>query len=1174
MTKRHSPHFAKVIGVKGYAGGGEVLKGLVGALRNAAKKAEPAAVELAEKPNIDVSGITTDNLPATVPAQLPDAVPPDPLTKMAEQALQAKVSRRDVLKRAGSSALQSLLPTMPAAADSFAAIASGSPLEALGKVAIESAAPAASSFETAALPGIIKAIRAVFDNPTTHGALGGEDYHAEYLTNFSDPAVRGAIKSALRAHLPAEVAKQYGITPGKVAEFAEALGMPHMYNEQAYDLAKESSFEDLLQANTPYTGKSGLSHVLSVFPSAKGVNLRAADEQMRDLYEGQSFSELSQDAGSALNSYAHWPWEEQMQMMEPHELRDLLAEQRQEVAKNYASRNADLSARAKAYDSVGKYRTLKDASRDLEGLNNELGEDYAEGGSVDPQEGSAARAKRNAPGFMDAMGALSDMVTGAAHGAASATLGWPGDLEGLLSDLTGARTPGESTFFPTTKQVSSVLPSGTQFSVPSERNPYTAIGENAPLGPGTAAKGARGALEAVAEALTTPPGRRLAEQGAVRLRGGNFYPYELGSYLGNDQLKVPETPFDPPWSTEANLRIGEDLPTVRAGSVADWAKSQLANYIRKDMGSPTDPLLQVEKEYPNLHLPADALNPNINEDLAADAVYGARGRQGHHGRNYRYLAEHQKLTSPNEPALGYTNGEGQFHHYSDVPQGGLYPDVPVTPWGYLSDQAMIVHHPDSLLTHQLPEALDFGTWTPEMGASDGYLQGVEAARQPKLTPDTLKKFLEHPNNAPFKQFGWLADADPKTKIWGLQHPAADPLHFGHVLDYLDAATEPHRRIEDWIRPNQTRPDAGITLQEALAYIQREGGNSMLPLPTRDMVRWKGLMDAGLTLDPRSLGRLSVADAVRKTAQWNEHLANQMQEVAPGLARGIKAVHKEYPEDGMRWVELGQPENLPEGWSQQHDQLANASEYVSPSGKVHTNHPGLEDLRAGLNAEGQAMGHCVGGYCDEVAQRGTKIYSLRDKNNNPHVTVEVSGKKHSGRYFYEQPEEERMKLLSKYAEETGDKAVLTGTVSGDFLNWLDNKLPGAQNIVQIKGKQNAAPVAKYLPQVQDFVKSGKWGRVGDLENARLRKISDVFNEKELKALKDTGAELPSEYLTAEEHKALADHYYKNITVPVLKQKGLYSPQSERNDENFGTGGTVRGEPAVRSRFEAALLAARR
>ena len=45
----------------------------------------------------------------------------------------------------------------------------------------------------------------------------------------------------------------------------------------------------------------------------------------------------------------------------------------------------------------------------------------------------------------------------------------------------------------------------------------------------------------------------------------------------------------------------------------------------------------------------------------------------------------------------------------------------------------------------------------------------------------------------------------------------------------------------------------------------------------------------------------------------------------------------------------------------------------------------------LEREGKLMSHCVGSYCDLVKSGHSKIYSLRDKKNEPHCTVEVSGK---------------------------------------------------------------------------------------------------------------------------------------------------------------------------------------
>ena len=100
-----------------------------------------------------------------------------------------------------------------------------------------------------------------------------------------------------------------------------------------------------------------------------------------------------------------------------------------------------------------------------------------------------------------------------------------------------------------------------------------------------------------------------------------------------------------------------------------------------------------------------------------------------------------------------------------------------------------------------------------------------------------------------------------------------------------------------------------------------------------------------------------------------------------------------------------------------------------------------------------MGHCVGGYCPDVFEGRSRIYSLRDKKGEPHVTIEV------------QP---------------GPRIFDTGTPEGR---------PGPENIVQIKGKANRAPKDEYLPFVQDFVRSGNWSQVKDLQNTGLVQLPD-------------------------------------------------------------------------------------
>jgi len=58
----------------------------------------------------------------------------------------------------------------------------------------------------------------------------------------------------------------------------------------------------------------------------------------------------------------------------------------------------------------------------------------------------------------------------------------------------------------------------------------------------------------------------------------------------------------------------------------------------------------------------------------------------------------------------------------------------------------------------------------------------------------------------------------------------------------------------------------------------------------------------------------------------------------------------------------------------------------------------------LQFEGDEMGHCVGGYSDEVERGDTLIYSLRDKRGQPHATIEMTPAT-AGRDVYGKPEPE-------------------------------------------------------------------------------------------------------------------------------------------------------------------------
>lgn len=200
---------------------------------------------------------------------------------------------------------------------------------------------------------------------------------------------------------------------------------------------------------------------------------------------------------------------------------------------------------------------------------------------------------------------------------------------------------------------------------------------------------------------------------------------------------------------------------------------------------------------------------------------------------------------------------------------------------------------------------------------------------------------------------------------------------------------------------------------------------------------QGVMDyLSQNYTPEQLNKVSVPDAWRGSATWHEALAKKKAEIMKDPFAGT-AVHKEYP-SGYKWVKFDP------GLSNRTDRFMaqNAEEGKRFAQEANENATARQVLEEALKKEGDAMGHCVGGYCDDVMSGQSHIYSLRDAQGQPHVTVEVN----------------------------------PGAEEEDMVHH--------PSISQIKGKGNKKPADQYLPYVQDFVRSGKWGDVGDLQNTGL------------------------------------------------------------------------------------------
>lgn len=243
-----------------------------------------------------------------------------------------------------------------------------------------------------------------------------------------------------------------------------------------------------------------------------------------------------------------------------------------------------------------------------------------------------------------------------------------------------------------------------------------------------------------------------------------------------------------------------------------------------------------------------------------------------------------------------------------------------------------------------------------------------------------------------------------------------------------------------------------------------------------------------------LGQYDLVRAVKETSKWDAELAKNMEKASLDDTKGAP-VYKDYG-DGMKWVQLTKPgqfarESDTMGHSVRGYEPSRLKEYIIaselvPTEKLPAFDKALEKMGvkirgdASSTATAEQLGEAIkqvypeallewnsythsdwtpasgdsghpsyglGGW-DAIKNGTAKIYSLRDARGKSHVTIEVEGEI--------RPED-----------------------SGG------NSEPA--RITQIKGKQNRAPSSEYLPYVQDFVKGGKWGEVGDLGNTGLRDL---------------------------------------------------------------------------------------
>jgi hypothetical protein len=648
----------------------------------------------------------------------------------------------------------------------------------------------------------------------------------------------------------------------------------------------------------------------------------------------------------------------------------------------------------------------------------------------------------------------------------------------------------------------------------------------------------------------------------VKPKGGNW----LGGNIagGVDKrlasLKTPtiagETPIqripkheallnDPTLNQDQLDRVRYQLEQTKAEAALDkWIESNVGNYVKKEMGTPEDPVrLMFEKR-------AQEIEAQFQVDMNRASRTRARAETEEDPRRQANLirqaareeeqakfdrdfsTEHATHLPPYEFDEDALIDLGSKREMADFATEGMAKSKPAKRWENITDEAIDIQFAKNIQKQQELSA-------KAQEAEKAYQQiGNEIEDK---YPIAFKKFVDERGVA-------LTDDEFNGIIKSM--PMKDKASFLGMNDeferlqseYLRGSRLFNRGLSEIGEENPFVSKLDPETKLYSAYLGDLGIDHVVDVIKQDVAAGR--------IRPDQLNKLTMDQAIKRTADFNKEQAIKMRDAVIKQTEGFPT-YKDYGDEGYKWVELAVPEaTLPEGYKILPDQ----TNYKNPNNQLFTmfddqgnavstgaseaealklfkRQEREQQLADALKYEGDTMGHCVGGYCPDVISGKSRIYSLRDKRGEPHVTVEVKPMRGSelGRYAADLPEGEDVAAM---------------------------KNP-PNRIVQIKGKQNAAPKEDYLPFVQDFVRSGEWSDdVGDFKNTGLMR-TDVVK----KAGWDVG-DIDQKYLTKQEYDDLLLKQLGTPPIEGMKAGGSVhisdNPDTmamELEDQKYQVGGIV-------------------
>ena len=816
----------------------------------------------------------------------------------------------------------------------------------------------------------------------------------------------------------------------------------------------------------------------------------------------------------------------------------------------------------------------------------ELPEVYAHGGEVHMKDGgfreqdTVSATPRNAP-----LGFIADVFQGA-QDALSNPNRKPRLMESIMSSLLGvepiARTADRLSY-------GEPLTSGSGQTLRPLDDTTDAFLTVAPLAGPLARAGGKGA-KTTAKFLAPKAGAMLDEYAAktglilpvMKPKGGNWLDGQ--SERITEPLKLLEAPrythvndqgfsvapeYGRPMTAE-ELAVSSDDPHFARNKIFNtWIDKKLNPYVRNEMGTPEDPLRLMAEQYaidkPELLAQADAKLAKLNaktqelmQERGVPAEYLTRHRQDIiAAEKARDLIEARQALHTQVPEGGRWEPEHLAGKRvgAGFPAKGMGVSEEAKNWEQIADEAIGMQPAgDRIGRGYVTETTGINTWLnkvpPETPTYTGY--GTNGLNFEHLG-DELRNALDPESGLPIN-LRLNYDELPKKTVPDIVNRVAD----------INAWRATQKAEADLALANNAAsvlvkeyPQQGLAWKEIKLPqpVLKEGYSVVRDEPTYS--NWSVIPHpegGGYALRAEN-GQMALESNGRVERKWNSP--------------------KEAQESSLDYAEIQEPD------------IDELFKVVDPSGKTvsvgatknealnlldrEERHKALEDA---LKYEGDILQHCVGGYCPDVAQGKSLIYSLRDTQGKSHATIEVKPVRHpigtsaKGNNFpYEITYGEYADPPVKIPEETKQKIYnlgkqlheQNGGSPNDNFEIAANQIlgPFGKEIKQIKGLRNQAPAKKYQAQLQDFIKSDNWSDVSDLENAGLYKLDKDFLGDAVKKI-PTG-ETSGMFLSGEQQELIL----KAMKAKLLPERGYITKEEYENalkavapDEGMARGGLAR------------------